>query len=174
MQDKVHPENFLPSSRSIAFRKKNWERIEGYPEELDTCEDLVFASRLKKAGFKFKLAQNAIVYWRQRRNLTEAFTQFFSYAKGDGKALYIRPQTPYLFARYLAGLILVILLLITKSNVFMLTVLVLASLYIAWAIIKNYRYVKNRQAILILPVLQISSDVAVICGMSVGVLARLN
>ena len=53
MEDKLDKKNFLPSSRSIAFRKKAWEKIKGYPEYLDTCEDLVFAKNLKKAGCLF-------------------------------------------------------------------------------------------------------------------------
>ncbi|NIV31387.1 MAG: glycosyltransferase, partial [Anaerolineae bacterium] len=38
----VNPETFLPSSRSVAFRKAAWEACGGYPEWLDYCEDLIF------------------------------------------------------------------------------------------------------------------------------------
>src|SRR3972149_1217971 len=94
MPDKVDPQNFLPSSRSIAFRKKAWTKVGGYPKEIDTCEDLVFDKKLKKAGFKFHFAKNAIVYWPQRKNIFQAAKQFLDYATGDGQAFYIRPQTP--------------------------------------------------------------------------------
>jgi hypothetical protein len=43
----INPATFLPSSRSIAFRKATWEVVGGYPEWLDYCEDLVFDLRLK-------------------------------------------------------------------------------------------------------------------------------
>ena len=108
MPDRVNKDKFLPSSRSIAFRKKAWEKIGGYPEDLDTCEDLIFAKKMQKAGCKFTFANDSIVYWPQRKNLKEAFYQFFSYAKGDGEAHFIRPQTPFLFLRYLIGLVLLL------------------------------------------------------------------
>src|SRR5690606_26325181 len=37
----IEPERFLPSSRSVAFRKEWWLRVGGYPEWLRHCEDLV-------------------------------------------------------------------------------------------------------------------------------------
>jgi hypothetical protein len=40
--DEIHPATFLPSSRSVAFRKTAWSAVGGYPEWLDYCEDLVF------------------------------------------------------------------------------------------------------------------------------------
>lgn len=45
--DEINPATFLPSSRSIAFRKSAWEAVGGYPEWLDYCEDLIFDLRLK-------------------------------------------------------------------------------------------------------------------------------
>ena len=50
MPDKIDPENFLPSSRSVAFKKSAWKEVGGYPEWLDTCEDLYFARELKRKG----------------------------------------------------------------------------------------------------------------------------
>ena len=38
----IRPEKFLPSSRSVAFRKEAWEAVGGYPEWLDFSEDLIF------------------------------------------------------------------------------------------------------------------------------------
>ncbi|MBZ0289718.1 MAG: hypothetical protein K8I30_18995, partial [Anaerolineae bacterium] len=45
--NEIDPATFLPSSRSIAFRKSAWAAVGGYPEWLDYCEDLVFDLRLK-------------------------------------------------------------------------------------------------------------------------------
>ena len=39
--EEIDPDRFLPSSRSVAFRKDWWERVGGYPEWLRHCEDLV-------------------------------------------------------------------------------------------------------------------------------------
>jgi len=48
LQDEIHAATFLPSSRSVAFRKVAWQAVEGYPEWLDYCEDLVFDLRVKQ------------------------------------------------------------------------------------------------------------------------------
>lgn len=173
MPDRVDPKNFLPSSRSVAFKKEVWKKVSGYPEHLDTCEDLVFDKKLKKLGFKFHFAKNAIVYWPQRKNIFEAFKQFLGYAIGDGQGLYIRPQTPLLLARYLIGTVLIVLYFATKSNFLLSIIYLLFSAYLVWSVWKNYKYVKHLKAFLYLPVLQIVSDAAVLLGMTIGFLKRL-
>lgn len=83
---KVDSQKFLPSSRSIAFRKSAWKEVGGYPESLNYCEDLVFDLRLKKAKKCFVFAPEAIVYWPQKNNPWSLIKQFFNYAIGDGLA----------------------------------------------------------------------------------------
>lgn len=78
--------SFLPSSRSIAFRKAAAEAIGGYPEWLDFCEDLVFDLRLRERCGPFAFAPDAIVYFRPRTSLRKFFRQYYLYARGDGKA----------------------------------------------------------------------------------------
>jgi len=167
MKDELSKE-FLPSSRSIAFKKLVWKKIGGYPENLDTCEDLVFASRLKKEGFKFFVTSKAIVYWPQRDNLIEAFSQFYNYALGDGKAHYFRRGTPFLFLRFLFLILLIVLSL--RSSVFLYVLIILVILYLIWSISKNYKYVRNYLGFAYLPILQIISDIAVTIGTTVGFL----
>lgn len=171
MKDELN-KDFLPSSRSISFKKTAWEKIGGYPENLDTCEDLVFASKLKREGFKFFINSKAIVIWPQKNNLVEAFTQFFSYAIGDGKAHYFRRGTPFLFLR---ALIFIILIIISFKNVSFFYILIsLVILYLIWSILKNYKYVKNYLALIYLPVLQVTSDIAVFSGTIVGFLTSFK
>jgi len=168
MPDKVDKESFLPSSRSVAFRKSAWKKVKGYPEYLDTCEDLIFDKKIKDNGFKFNFQKNAFVYWPQRKNIKEAYIQFFNYAKGDGMARYFRPNTPFLYLRYLTALYLLFLAFIMKSlelNVF----IILCFLgYIFWSILKNYKYVKKEKAFIYLPILQFASDFAVLFGNLIG------
>ena len=78
--------SFLPSSRSIAFRKRAASEIGGYPEWLDFCEDLIFDLRLRELGAAFAFAPAAVVYFRPRRSLRQFFRQYYLYARGDGKA----------------------------------------------------------------------------------------
>ena len=49
----IEPDKFLPSSRSVAFRKEWWQRVGGYPEWLEHCEDLVFDMDMRAAGAEF-------------------------------------------------------------------------------------------------------------------------
>ena len=77
---------FLPSGRSIAFRKKAWKAVGGYPEHLYTGEDTLFDLKLKERGFKFKLQKKAFVYWRGRNTIRKFVKQFWLYGKGDGEA----------------------------------------------------------------------------------------
>lgn len=166
--------NFLPSSRSVAFTKSAWKKAGGYPEELDTCEDLVFAKRMKDKELKFKVVKNAIVFWPQRKNLKEAALQFFNYAKGDGQAFYIRRQTPLLFLRYVFVLVLLFLIVMTKNSFLIYLSFTLFSFYILWAILKNYDDVNSIKAFIYLPVLQFVSDFAVMSGFVIGLSKKVT
>jgi len=173
MPDRVNPENYLPSSRSIAFRKSSWQNVGGYPENLNTCEDLVFAKKMKKDGMKFVFIKNAIVFWPQRKNISEAFKQFYEYAKGDGAAHYFRSQTPLLFLRYIVAFFLIFQALKTGLMGWWLILFMSFAAYIFWSISKNYKYVRDRMALIYLPLLQFTSDIAVLLGMSSGIIVSL-
>lgn len=77
---------FLPSSRSLAFKRAWWQKIGGYPEHLYTAEDTLFIKRLLAAGAKMVCAPEAMVFWRQRKNLIAFAKQIFLYARGDAQA----------------------------------------------------------------------------------------
>ncbi len=79
-------DDWLPSSRSIAFTKSAWEAVGGYPEHLTLAgEDTLFDLNLKRKGFVFKFAPKAVVFWQPRSNLKAFCKQQFSYARGDGQ-----------------------------------------------------------------------------------------
>jgi glycosyltransferase involved in cell wall biosynthesis len=76
-------EGFLPSSKSIAFKRSAWNDVGGYPESLDFAEDTFFSMRLRETGHKFKLAKDALVRWPARSTLRGLFRQNFNYTKWD-------------------------------------------------------------------------------------------
>ncbi len=86
LADEIDGASFLPSSRSIAFRKAAAEGVSAYPDWLDFCEDLVFDLRLRAGGGAFALEPDALVHFRPRRNLRQFYRQYYFYARGDGKA----------------------------------------------------------------------------------------
>lgn len=100
----IDPARFLPSSRSVAFRKNWWQRAGGYPEWLRHCEDLVFDRRLQRAGARFTFVPDAIVTWHARPDLTRFFRQYFYYARGDGHARLYTDRHAVRYLAYATGL----------------------------------------------------------------------
>ena len=86
LAEEIDASAFLPSSRSIAFRRSAALEAGLYPEWLDYCEDLVFDLRLRRAAGPFAFVEGALVYFRPRTSLGKYFRQYFLYARGDGKA----------------------------------------------------------------------------------------
>jgi len=82
----IEPATFLPSSRSVAFRRAAWEQAGRYPEWLDYCEDVVFDLALRREGVCQRFVPEARVAFRPRPSLPAFFRQYYRYARGDGKA----------------------------------------------------------------------------------------
>jgi glycosyltransferase involved in cell wall biosynthesis len=82
--DPVDPETFLPSSRSVAFRKSAWAAADGYPEWLYTGEDTLFDLKLKALGVGFEFVGDAIVQWAPRPTWRSVYRQFYLYGRGGG------------------------------------------------------------------------------------------
>jgi glycosyltransferase involved in cell wall biosynthesis len=105
-REEVDPEKFLPSSRSVAFRRSWWGRVGGYPEWLLHCEDLVFDMELKEAGAPFVFVPDSIVVWDARPDLRSFARQYFNYARGDGHADLWPKRHLLRYAAYGAGLLI--------------------------------------------------------------------
>ena len=106
------PDKFLPSSRSVAYKKTVWEKVGGYPEWLYTAEDTLFDLNLKRAGCKFVFAPDAVVYWRPRSTYRELRKQFYGYARGNSEAkigIFTKHYLQLLLKKYVPGLLLLIL-----------------------------------------------------------------
>ncbi len=172
MEDKVNPDNFLPATRSIAFKKSIWKKVGGFPEEYSHNEDYVFAKRLKKQEVNIVFAKDAIVYWLPRKNLKEAFVMIFRFAYGDIEAGVLRPKMLLLFIRYLIAMLLFIAF-IMYGRVFIFVLTILFAVYIIWAIGKNYKYVRDPRAYIILPLLQLTADIAIISASFMALFKRI-
>ena len=77
---------FLPSTRSIGFRRAAFDRAGGFDEALAHNEDTPFALALKRAGSRFAFAPDAIVRWRPRGTLGAFMHQHRRFGTGDGEA----------------------------------------------------------------------------------------
>ena len=83
--ESINRETFLPSSRSLAFKKSCWKKIGGYPTLTYTAEDTKFDLDLKKSDCKFIFAEKAFVSWDVPLTMQEARNKLFSYGYGDGE-----------------------------------------------------------------------------------------
>ncbi|MFH1610783.1 MAG: glycosyltransferase, partial [Patescibacteria group bacterium] len=71
---------FLPSTRSMAFKKEIWEKVGGFPEYLDeAAEDTVFNYKLIKNNAKFVRVKNAVVEWGMPESIKDYFKKIFTY-----------------------------------------------------------------------------------------------
>ena len=176
----VSPETFLPSSRSVAFRKAAWEACGGYPEWLDYCEDLIFDIRLRDLYGPFAFASEAVVHFRPRGTLKAFFKQYYQYARGDGKADLWRRRHAIRYLTYLVlGPLLVILALI-HSPWWWLALVAGLAVYTStpyrrlWPMLAPFGVVQRVQAIMLVPVIRVVGDVAKMIGYPVGVVWRLR
>jgi len=168
MEDKINSEDFLPATRSVAFRKELWEKVGGFDNNLSNNEDYAFAIKLKKTNAKIVFAKSALVYWRPRKNIKEAFIMFYRFAFGDAESRILRPKVILVFLRYFVGIAFLFLYLITENKTIYFSIIVLLVFYVVWSIRKNYKYVNDARAFFYLPLIQFTSDIAVLFGTSIG------
>jgi glycosyltransferase involved in cell wall biosynthesis len=102
--------SFLPSSRSVAFRKSVWQTVGGYPEYLEKAEDTFFDLAIKEKNFKIALAKDAVVFFPARNSIGALFNQYSSYAEWDVRAHLVSKLKPYRFM-FFAYVVLAVLLL---------------------------------------------------------------
>jgi len=191
--DDVDPERFLPSSRSVAFRRSAWTAVGGYPEWLDYSEDIVFDLALRRAGYRFAFAPDAVVKFRPRPGLADFFTQYHRYARGDGKADLWRWRHAARYAAYSLGPAL--LWRGRRSPVVVALAAAAAALYFRRPIERLFRLriadcgllideedpdtnihpppSEFAGALALIPIIRVVGDVAKMLGYPVGVLWRL-
>ncbi len=173
--------NFLPSTRSIAFRKEVWERIGGFSEDLkETAEDTIFSCQAINLGINFARVKNAIVEWRMPEKLEQFVEKMYSYAKGDaqsrvwwhpGKGLASHNiKVILILIRYLAGIFILVVSL--SQPMILLMLLILLILYLFWSFRKVYLETDDWKAGLWGIVLQFSADFAVIAGFLKGLIKK--
>lgn len=174
MEDKIDEKEFLPATRSMAFKKTVWEKVGGFDKKLSHNEDYSFANKLKAAGVKMVFAKKAIVNWIPRNNLKQAFVMFFRFALGDIQAKLYREKVVYIFLRYIVALYLILLSGVERSKYLYGFDFLCLILYAVWSITKNYGYVRSFKAFFYLPLLQFTSDVAVLSGTALGLIQSFS
>ena len=103
----VDEDTFLPSARSVAFRRDAIDAVGGYPEWLAIGEDTWVDLRWRERAMDLRLAPEAVASWRPREDLVGLWRQYFRYARGDGEAAMHPERHAIRFATY-GGLALTI------------------------------------------------------------------
>jgi len=173
MEDKINKSDFLPATRSMAFRKSIWKAVGGFDENFAHNEDYIFAKRLRKIGAQIVFIKTAIVNWIPRKSVKDAFIMFFRFAFGDTESGIIRDKVLLIFTRYFFYLYLIVLFILIRSSHILFLTIASSLIYILWSIKKNYKYVNDKRAFFILPILQIISDIAVFTGTCLGFIKSL-
>lgn len=192
LADEIDPNTFLPSSRSVAFRRSAWEAVGGYPEWLDYCEDLVFDLRLKAISAPQVFAPQAAVYFRPRESLAAFFRQYYHYARGDGKADLWRKRHAVRYATYLAALPVLLLMGICGKGILRLLAALLFGAGGAVYLRQPYRRLRvvlaeaarvgavrvtlkgNLEAVAFVSIIRVVGDIAKMIGYPVGWWWRLK
>jgi glycosyltransferase involved in cell wall biosynthesis len=101
----VDPRRFMPSARSLAFRREALEAAGGYPEWLPIGEDMWVNHRWRELGLDMRFAPEAVVRWRLRASLASTWQQYFRYARGDAHAGMYPERHALRFGVYTGGLL---------------------------------------------------------------------
>lgn len=168
--ERVDPQTFLPSSRSLAFRKEAWRRVGGYPEWADHNEDTLFAHALRRAGFRMVFAPEARVSWEPSTSLPRLFKQFFRYARGDA-------QAHLFFGHYYKNYALlgaaILWILGRRWPTLRRVVWLGGAAYLGKQCVRTLRQAEHPRAVLWTPAVTLALDLAHLFGYAVGYLDRL-
>ncbi len=176
----VNPQTYLPSSRSVAFRKSAWEAVGGYPEWLDYCEDVIFDLKLREKFGPFVFVPEAVVHFRPRPNLRALFRQYHRYARGDGKANLFPRQHAIRYLTYLVVAPLLAYAAITVSPWLWLVGAFAGLAYMRlplrrlWPKLKALSLSDQWKALVYVLVIRVVGDVAKMVGYPAGVVWRVK
>jgi len=176
----INAGTYLPSSRSVAFRRSVWEAVGGYPEWLDFCEDVVFDLEVWRRFGPFHFVPEALVHFRPRPGLRAFARQYFRYARGDGKAnLFPRQHAIRYFAYLVVAPLLAYAALFLNPALWAVGALaglayVRLPLRRAWPRLKTLSWGDRLQVLALIPLIRVTGDVAKMIGYPVGVWWRVS
>lgn len=168
---------FLPSTRSMAFTKKAWEAVGGFPEgDLNSAEDTDFNYKAVKLGLKYSRVKNAIVEWGMPATLKDFKSKICDYSEWDIKyGIWWHPSQGIMshnikslsvFFRYAFFAILISLAITGRASPVYPLIFIFAYFY--WAYRKIYLEFGDWKISFWGPVLQVVSDIGVMEGFLKG------
>ncbi len=172
---------FLPSARSIAFHKSVWEKVGGFDERLNRAgEDTLFNYQVLRYDIPIIRRPDALVVWNVTDDLLSSAKKFFSYAKGDAQTgIWWHPSKRFathnvkiltIYMRYAVFAFLFLVSPVAPFSFFLLNWLFVT--YLFWSMWKLKDEVTGLPALLMLPVVQLVSDISIMAGFLSGLLQK--
>jgi glycosyltransferase involved in cell wall biosynthesis len=167
-EDVIARPRFIASS---LLRRDAWAKVNGFPEDLRSAEDLIFMDRLEKAGYKAVFEPRALVYWRLRSTLKSTFKRFLVYSLNNIRAgLFNQWQARILF-RYALLLVIFIGGLVVRPSWVWLSFVLLLLMLVARSIVSIWRnrncypgsFLRNvRRGLMVIAILAVLDAAAII------------
>ncbi len=87
-------EGFVPAkSVAVAYRRAVFEKVGGFDERFDACEDVEFNHRVNRAGLRCFFAPRIAAHYAPRDSLRGLFRQLFRYGRGRIRLWRKHPET---------------------------------------------------------------------------------
>jgi len=167
-EDVIARPRFIASS---LLRREAWARVNGFPENLRSAEDLIFMDRLEKAGYRAVFEPRALVYWRLRSTLTSTFKRFLVYSLNNIRAgLFNQWQARILF-RYAILLLILVAVLFIDASLFWVPFALWVLMLVARSIVSIWRnrecypgsFIRNlRRGLMVITIIAVLDTAAII------------
>jgi len=167
-EDVIARPRFIASS---LLRREAWARVNGFPENLRSAEDLIFMDRLEKAGYRAVFEPRALVYWRLRSTLTSTFKRFLVYSLNNIRAgLFNQWQARILF-RYAILLLILVAVLFIDASLFWVPFALWVLMLVARSIVSIWRnrecypgsFIRNlRRGLMVIAIIAVLDTAAII------------
>lgn len=179
----LDPRAYMPTGRSMAIRKKVWRELHGYSEDLQwSGEDNLFNYKLLQKGVRIERVPEALVYWHAPKTLGDSARKIFSYTAGIAQTgtwrhpceslATVNTNIPAVYLKWTLGALCFTLSFYSLFFLYLttlgFTVYVFSSLY------SRREQVEDQSALMLVPVIQIISDISVIAGFASGFVTPLR
>ncbi len=170
--EEVREDTYMPSARSVAYRREAFERAGGYPEWMSLGEDMYLNHRWRELRVRMDLAREAVVARRPRPDLLSYWRQFTGYAEHDARGGMHTGRHALRFGVYGA----LAMALASRRRGLMVAAAAAAALYAARPVERAWRRLPSARlrlaALGAVPALMLVTDVAKVAGYLRGVRGR--
>lgn len=177
------PRSYMPTGRSLAIRKRVWKDLGGYSEDLQwSGEDNLFNYKLLKNNIKIARVPEAYVNWHAPKTFRDAYNKIFSYTAGIAQTgtwghpcESLATINANIFSTYIRYALGGILFALSILNLFFLYILTLGfTMYFFYSMWSKRDEVRDQKAFMLVPVVQVVSDIAVMAGFVSGLASPLR